>query len=396
MRPAEMVKRKPRLKDERVGLPVNSVPPADEFPLFVERLGNTPFKDLDQPEELAGQNESTLEFPPDFLPIADSGPDLTAEPEAPREVRRRAPRLVAEMREERPRLVLPGWIALLCALLCGAAIAVIVGRFRYLQRWVDLPEPAPAPLICLGVVLLFAVTGLMGNRAGFAVVLSRWGRYRGTVRRSGLVWVNPLLKRHRVDVRLRHFRGDSIAAVDRVGHPVVVSLLFVWRVKDTARATFAVSDHEEFLREQAAATVCEVAATLPCDRFGAPGPTLRDGKWFGEEMTRALVSEMAPLGLEIYSVQQLSLGYDTEIAENIRRLQRAELNAELRSTVISDAVDVAWAALEQIKAKEGADEQQPPGQDPTFLRLLVLSLLTPSANLKEWGSQWPDQQSSSK
>lgn len=58
-----MVKRKPRLKDERVGLPMNSMPPADEFPLFVERLGNTPFKDLDQPEELATQNESTIEFP---------------------------------------------------------------------------------------------------------------------------------------------------------------------------------------------------------------------------------------------------------------------------------------------------------------------------------------------
>lgn len=135
----------------------------------------------------------------------------------------------------------------------------------------NLPEPAPVPLICLGVVLLFAVSGLMINRAGFAVVLSRWGRYRGTVRRTGLLWVNPFLRRRRVDVRLRHFRGDAIAAVDRVGHPVVVSLLFVWRVKETARATFAVSDHEEFLREQAAATVCEVAATLPCDRFGAPG-----------------------------------------------------------------------------------------------------------------------------
>lgn len=391
-----MVKRKPRLKDERVGPPVNSVPPAGEFPLFVERLGTTPFKDLEQPEELATHNESTLEFPADFLPIPDPGPDLSPEPATPGEVRRRTPRLVTDVREYRPRLVLPGWIALLWVLLCGSAIAVIAGRVPYLKRWVNPPDPAPVPLICLGVALLFAVSGLMSNPAGFAVALSRWGRYRGTVRRTGLLWVNPFLRRHRVDVRLRHFRGDSIAAVDRVGHPVVVSLLFVWRVKDTARATFAVSDHEEFLREQAAATVCEVAATLPCDRFGAPGPTLRDGKWFGEEMTRALVAEMAPLGLEIYSVQQLSLGYDTEIAENIRRLQRAELNAELRSTVISDAVDVAWAALEQIRAKEGADEQQSAGQDPTFLRLLVLSLLTPSANLKEWGSQWPDRQSSSK
>ncbi|MFF0226307.1 SPFH domain-containing protein [Streptomyces sp. NPDC004629] len=242
------------------------------------------------------------------------------------------------------------------------------------------------------------MSGLLANQEGGAVVLSRWGRYRGTVRRSGLMWVNPLLRRHRVDVRLRHFRGDSLAAVDRVGRPVVVGLLVVWRVQDTARATFAVHDHEEFLREQVAAAVSEVAATLPCDRFGAPGPTLRDGAWFGEELTRVLAPEVAPLGLEVYSVQQLCLRYDTEIAESIHRLQSAELNAELRTTVISDAVDVARTALERIRADEGADEhtdEHPSaGQDSMFLRLLVLSLLTPSANLKEWGIQWPHQQSS--
>lgn len=385
------------MKDERAGRPTHTELPVNEFPCSLSQWGNTPFKVLDPSGKPPAGQGRPLGCAADRTPAPDPGPVLPPEPQPPaRGTRRRPPRLTTQAREFRPRLVLPGWIALLGALLCGAAIAVLVGRGRYVRRWVGVPEASPSLLICLALGLLLAVSGLLANQEGFAVVLSRWGRYRGTVRRAGLMWVNPLLKRHRVDVRLRHFRGDSLAAVDRVGHPVLVSLLVVWRVQDTARATFAVGDHEEFLRAQAAATVSEVTATLPADRFGTPGPTLRDGTWFGEELTRVLAPELAPLGLEIYSVQPLSLGYGTEIAESVRRLQRAELDADLRTTVISDAVDVARTALDRIRADEDTDTHPSAGQDSLFLRLLVLSLLTPSANLKEWGIQWPEQPSSSK
>nr|WP_237532201.1 SPFH domain-containing protein [Streptomyces sp. SID8352] len=258
-----------------------------------------------------------------------------------------------------------------------------------------MPQASPPLLAVLAVVVLLAVGGLLRNGEGHAVVLTRWGRYRGTVRRTGLVWVNPFARRHRVDVRLRHFRGEGVSAVDRVGHPVVVGLLIVWRVRDTARAVFTVDDHEEFLREQAVASVTEAVSLLPCDRFGSPGPTLRDGAWFGEEATRRLASEMTPAGLEVYSVQQLSLDYAAEVADAIHRLRSAELNAELRTTVIGDAVDIARAALERIRAGEGEGGDAPSGRDAEFLRLLVLSLLSPSANPKEWGNQWPSHRSSS-
>ncbi|WP_338485398.1 SPFH domain-containing protein [Streptomyces sp. SCSIO 75703] len=341
-----------------------------------------------------GYDAATGVGPPAPPPSPAPEPERRAAPAVPR---RRVPRAgaVSEVREFRARPVLPGTLALYCAVLCGGALAVLATRPRAVGRWTDLPAPSPALLTGLAAVVLLAAAGLLRNGEGHAVVLTRWGRYRGTVRRTGLLWVNPFARRHRVDVRLRHFQGEALPAVDRVGHPVLVGLLIVWRVKDTARAVFAVDDHEEFLREQAAASMAEVASTLPCDRFGTPGPTLRDGTWFGEEATGRLAAETAPAGLEVYSVQQLSLDYATEVADAIHRLRSAELNAQLRTTVIGDAVDIARAALDRIRADEGDGEDAPSGQDAEFLRLLVLSLLSPSANLKEWGNQWPEHRSSS-
>ncbi|MGC5344819.1 SPFH domain-containing protein [Streptomyces sp. DT171] len=422
------------MKSERAWPPVNSVLPPDEFSSPLEHVGDPSFKkfapepardrspehtpdpvpgpdpseNLDGPhgpdEPWTGEAADPPQGTPTALdPLHDTitgiGVDPEPEPEqaAPAGPRRRVPRAgaLSEVREFRARPVLPGTLALLCAVLCGGALIAVTTRSQAVGRWAELPEPSPPLLAALTAAVLLASGGLLRNQEGHAVVLTRWGRYRGTVRRSGLVWVNPLVRRHRVDVRLRHFQGGALPAVDRVGHPVVVSLLIVWRVKDTARAVFTVGDHEEFLREQVVASVTETVSMLPCDRFSTPGPTLRDGTWFGEEATRRLASEMAPAGLEVYSVQQLSLDYGAEIADAIHRLRSAELNAELRTTVIGDAVDIARAALDRIRADEGDGEDAPSGRDAEFLRLFVLSLLSPSADLKEWGNQWPNHRSSS-
>ncbi|WP_326698869.1 SPFH domain-containing protein [Streptomyces sp. NBC_01754] len=422
------------MKSERARTPVNSVLPPDEFSFPLEQVGDPSFKEfapqpgLDRgpahtPDPAPGPDPSETRDGPhgpdepwteeaadrprgtptvhgslhDTLvgTVVDPEPEL--EQVAPAGPRRRVPRAgtLSEVREFRARPVLSGTLALLCAMLCGGALTAIATRPQAVGRWTDLPEPSPPLLAALTAAVLLAAGGLLRNQEGHAVVLTRWGRYRGTVRRSGLVWVNPFVRRHRVDIRLRHFQGGTLHAVDRVGHPVVVGVLIVWRVKDTARAVFTVDDHEEFLGEQAVASVTETVSMLPCDRFSTPGPTLRDGTWFGEEATRRLASETAPAGLEVYSVQQLSLGYDAEVSDAIHRLRNAELDAELRTTVIGDAVDIARAALDRIRADEGDGEDAPSGRDAEFLRLFVLSLLSPSTNLKEWGNQWPNHRSSS-
>lgn len=270
---------------------------------------------------------------------------------------RRPPRADGDLREQPPRVMLPGWAALSVVLACAVGVEMLLGRAGMLPWWLPGPDEAfPADRItaarlavlpaCIG---LFALAGLMANSGGEARVLACWGHYRGTVRRTGLVWVNPVLRRRRVDVRIRHWRSDPVDALDRTGVPIRVGLMVVWRVRDTARAVLSVLDHEEYLREQAHAVLCRTAALLPCDTFDDEGPSLRDSQWFGDELTRALAAEAAPVGLEVYSVQPLSVEYGPEVADSMRRRRVADLDAGLRTVIVDDAVEAAALAVRRLE-----------------------------------------------
>lgn len=285
-------------------------------------------------------------------------------------VTRRPPRTDPALREHGAR-ALPGWIALSVLFVALAGVVVVLawtGAIPQLDAFPDIRSAeargsggaevtaGAIVLVCTGGVLaLLAVSGLLVNAGGETRVLTRWGRYRGSVRRNGLVWVNPALRRRRVDVRLRHWRSDPVNVTDRTGTPIVVRLLIVWRVKDTARAVFGLAEHEDYLREQAHAVLTRTACTLPCDSNSAPGPALRDGPWFADELTRALVAEVAPAGLEVYSVQPLTVDYAPEVSESMRRRRLADLDAGLRTVLVDDAVAAAALAvrrLEQTTAHE--------------------------------------------
>lgn len=136
---------------------------------------------------------------------------------------------------------------------------------------------------------------------------------------------------------------------DRTGTPIVVRLLVVWRIKDTARAVFAIGDHEAYLREQIHAVLTRTASTLPCDSNAGPGPALRDGQWFADELTRSLVAEAVPAGLEVFSVSPLALDYAPEVADSMRRRRLADLDAGLRTVLVDDAVEAAALAVRRLE-----------------------------------------------
>ncbi|AZM53442.1 hypothetical protein DMA15_13335 [Streptomyces sp. WAC 01529] len=202
-----------------------------------------------------------------------------------------------------------------------------------------------ASLAGSSALALFGFGGLARGRVGRAWVLSLFGRYRGTVRRTGLMWVNPLLLRRRVDVRLRHWRSEPMPAVDRGGVALRVVVLVVWRVKDTARATLAVEDHQEYLRECVEATTARVLSRLPADAFhdDAPAlpaaPTLRDADAVAAALTRALAADAEAVGIEIFSAQPTRIEYAPEVAAAMQRRRVAALDARHRDTVLTSVVD---------------------------------------------------------
>ncbi|CAM5743809.1 hypothetical protein [Streptomyces afghaniensis 772] [Streptomyces afghaniensis] len=306
------------------------------------------------------QNESTTEIPVHLL-FRDE-PDPAPLPLKPAVIARRqgtgeqprlrrpaavtprpAPQVDADL-AERPARVLPGAAGVLAGV-CGAAGCVATTWWAGLLpplalEALRLPAHAGAGLgpaqwaayAGAGALGLFGFGGLARGRTGRAWVLDLFGRYRGTVRRSGLLWVNPLLLRRRVDVRLRHWRSEPVPAADASGVALRVVVQVVWRVRDTARATLGVEDHETYLRECVEAALTRVPVEMPGGTKGSTDAA-------AEALTRLVAADAAPVGLEVFSVQPLRVEYAPEVAAAMHRRHIAALDARHRASVLTSVVD---------------------------------------------------------
>ncbi|GAA1892886.1 SPFH domain-containing protein [Streptomyces durmitorensis] len=317
-------------------------------------------------------SEATTEIPIHLLFRDDPGePGVSLPPavvrrrqgtgEQPRTARRPAPPVARPLPEvdpslgERPASVLPGAVGVIggaagvagcAAALCWAGVlpepvaqaAGLPWSDEY-DAYAGLGLAQWASLAGSGALALFGFGGLARGRVGTAWVLTLFGRYRGSVRRTGLMWVNPLLLRRRVDVRLRHWRSEPMPAVDRGGVALRVVVLVVWRVKDAARATLGVADHQEYLRECVEAATARVLSRLPADAFHDDTATLRDADAVGDALTRMLAVEAEPVGIEIFSAQPTRIEYAPEIADTMRLRRVAALDARHRDSVLTSVVD---------------------------------------------------------
>ncbi|WP_327306565.1 SPFH domain-containing protein [Streptomyces sp. NBC_01298] len=275
---------------------------------------------------------------------------------------RRVPRGDDRLHEHRGP-VLPGWIAVAVGGIALAGCAVVLWRAGAVPDALAVAfgaEPRPyrglqarfwPPLAFLGVVALLALGGLGRGRAGHAWVLTLFGRYRGTVRRSGLTWISPLLLRRRVDVRLRHWRSDPMPAVDSGGLALQVVVQVVWQVKDTARATLAVEDHVDYLAEQVESAMARVLSQLPADAFHEDAPTLRDAEAVGDALTRMLAAETEAVGVEVFSAQPTRIEYAPEVADAMRRRRVAAIDAKHRDTVLTSVVDAVDDTVHRLTSR---------------------------------------------
>jgi hypothetical protein len=306
------------------------------------------------------KNEATTEIPlhllfrdepePQPVPlgpaVVGSRPGTGEQPRVRRPVPAK-PRPIAEVDPalvERPGRELPG-AAGVAAGGCGAAGCVVTSWWAgtlppFAVEALRLPEYAGAGLgpvqwaayAVAGALGLFGFGGLARGRTGYAWVLDLFGRYRGTVRRTGLLWVNPLLLRRRVDVRLRHWRSEPMPAADGNGVALRVVALVVWRVRDTARATLGVEDHETYLRECVEAALARIPVETPGSGRGSVEAT-------GEALTRRVAQDAGAIGLEVFSVQPVRIEYAPEVAAAMNRRRIAALDAQHRASVLTSVVD---------------------------------------------------------
>lgn len=211
----------------------------------------------------------------------------------------------------------------------------------------------------LGVfVLLMGITTLPGyffvNPNGSRVI-TLFGKYIGTVRKNGFFWANPFYYKKKVSLRARNFDSERVKVNDKIGNPILISVILVWKVKDTYKAAFEVDDYESFVRVQSDAAVRKLAGSYPYDNFedDESDISLRSGMTeINEQLEKALDDRLAIAGIDILEARIGYLAYASEIAGAMLRRQQATAIVAARQKIVEGAVSMVEMALEQLSVKK--------------------------------------------
>ncbi len=213
-----------------------------------------------------------------------------------------------------------------------------------------------SPLFLILVVLfLFTLPGFFFVNPNGSRVLVLFGEYIGTVKKNGFFWVNPFYMKQKISLRARNFDSERIKVNDKLGNPILISVILVWRVKDTFAAAFEVNDYENFVRVQTDAAVRKLAGSYPYDNFDDEQAeiTLRSGiKQVNEDLEKELDDRLNIAGIEILEARIGYLAYAQEIASAMLRRQQATAIVSARHKIVEGAVGMVEMALDQLHEKD--------------------------------------------
>ncbi|MBI1300659.1 MAG: SPFH domain-containing protein [Alphaproteobacteria bacterium] len=212
----------------------------------------------------------------------------------------------------------------------------------------------PAIGIICGILSAAIGPGFFTLQPNKAMVLILFGAYKGTVKANGFFWVNPLMTKQKISMRVRNFENKPLKVNDKIGNPVMVGTIVVWQVEDTFKATFDVEDYENFIHLQTDAAVRKMAGKYPYDDFEVENAeiTLRSGV---EEVNLSLEEEIAErlnnAGIKVIEARISHLAYSSEIASAMLQRQQATAIVAARRKIVDGAVGMVEMALEDLKIK---------------------------------------------
>ncbi len=188
-------------------------------------------------------------------------------------------------------------------------------------------------------------------------VVLLFGKYIGTIKQNGLYWANPFYKKKTVSLRASNFDSERLKVNDKLGNPVMISTILVWRVTDTYKAAFDVDNYENFVRVQTDAAVRKLASMYPYDNFADEGHdediTLRSSvNEVSETLEKELEERLSIAGIEVLEARIGYLAYAQEIASAMLKRQQATAIIAARHKIVQGAVDMVEMALEQLNKKQ--------------------------------------------
>ena len=247
--------------------------------------------------------------------------------------------------EERPAATRSGFVYIVIGLL-GLLVAGVMLATRPMG-------PTLALFIGAGLLAFWCLGGLYMLQPNQAALLLLFGSYRGTDRERGLRWANPFYSKNKISVRARNFNSEKLKVNDLRGNPIEIAATVVWRVDDTARASYDVENYEAYVLTQAESALRHLALSYAYDNLEDPGATtshtevtLRSGT---EEVSSALRRELQQrfdqAGLVVVDAKLTHLAYAPEIAGTMLRRQQAEAVIAARTKIVQGAVGMVELAL---------------------------------------------------
>jgi len=212
------------------------------------------------------------------------------------------------------------------------------------------------PVIGIVISLLIAFGFLMVQPNGSRVLLL-FGKYVGTVKKNGYYWVNPFYTKKKISLRASNFDSERLKVNDKLGNPIMISTILVWRVQNTYKAAFDVDNYENFVRVQTDAAVRKLASMYPYDNFADEGHdediTLRSSV---NEVSNALEKEiderLSIAGIEVLEARIGYLAYAQEIANAMLKRQQATAIVAARHKIVEGAVSMVEMAIDELNKKD--------------------------------------------
>jgi len=211
------------------------------------------------------------------------------------------------------------------------------------------------PAVLMVPVFILVAIGFTVVDPNQSCVMVLFGAYKGTIKTNGFYWVNPFFVRKKISLRARNFDSETIKVNDKLGNPIMIGLVLVWRVSETYKAAFGVDEYEHFVVVQSEAALRKLAGLYPYDNIEDESAkvTLRDGtEEVNDELEREIIERLEIAGIEVIEARINHIAYAQEIAQAMLKRQQATAIVAARFKIVEGAVSMVEMALDQLSRKE--------------------------------------------
>lgn len=246
-----------------------------------------------------------------------------------------------------------------------------------------LSVPTTILSVLLVVVWFILFAGYIQLEPNEARAMVFFGKYKGTFKETGFFWVNPFLDKKKLSLRARNLDVEPIKVNDKIGNPILIGLVLVWKLKDTYKAMFEIDAQtmaasapsagstnqisignsvanrmnafENFVKIQSDAALRQVAGQYAYDDNEANREelTLRSGgEEINEQLEQKLNERLAMAGMEVVEARINYLAYAPEIAAVMLRRQQASAIITAREKIVEGAVSMVKMALHKLSEEE--------------------------------------------